>query len=554
MKAEITTTDFDPKAYIPKPSNWFLPTVEYEGWGRAEFLDPVGFIEGKTRIQYNELGDATVEMEVEKISSDEKLAFGLEQFLRGSKVAKREGMTLMGIGTTASNPCSKFTVETSDGIFAASNDVLHSNSIGIGNLVSFFVVEAEYAKKQPTNEPNYWVLPLSNFLSGFEQHHLELDRHPLRIFSTPAIPDDLPGELLFKATSYANSKNKLIVFKHNNSLGFIEPITDYDERRDRLQGGQARNTITAVMVGELSSKPIAFNYMLDFLDVLSLAIGVEIEAPWIEFRDAQGGLVRRIHCKHRQTHFSQGYVPICEWFHLGIGQLLTQAGASPDIGKSYLQVVLKHIVRGGLLNLSTEDRTDHLCRALEILCEHYYLSTQNLMERLDEPNQQMVQKVIQSAVQTLRNAVDTVGKTEDLEQSRTLSRIVERILNAANADRAFGLATIDLLKFYDLPDADIVDMYYRTNPRPDNKNWAQVLSMYRGVAVHTGYFNVREKKHDFKDAIRITNHLHDILVRLAFKILGYDGHYQPTVINNYLANKPVDWVSPSLPASELGYK
>ena len=84
------------------------------------------------------------------------------------------------------------------------------------------------------------------------------------------------------------------------------------------------------------------------------------------------------------------------------------------------------------------------------------------------------------------------------------------------------------------------------------KNWNSVLSDYRGLAVHSGYFDFPSGKYDVKDVTRITLHLYDILVRIIFKMLEYDLTYQPIILgtgNTHL----VDWVTPDIPGSKLGY-
>jgi hypothetical protein len=105
-----------------------------------------------------------------------------------------------------------------------------------------------------------------------------------------------------------------------------------------------------------------------------------------------------------------------------------------------------------------------------------------------------------------------------------------------------------------LPDADIVDAYYLANPRPDGiPTWSTVLSKYRGTPVHIGFFNISGKEHDADDIWTVETHLHDVLLRIIFKIIGYDGTYQPPV-KTLSSATPADWVVPGLPASELGYK
>lgn len=42
--------------FAPKPKNWFKANIEYEGHGRAIFLNPMGTIEGKAKIKFDEFG------------------------------------------------------------------------------------------------------------------------------------------------------------------------------------------------------------------------------------------------------------------------------------------------------------------------------------------------------------------------------------------------------------------------------------------------------------------------------------------------------------------
>lgn len=41
--------------------NWFLSDVIYQGQGRAEFNTPNGFIEGFTKIHFDEFGNSTLD-------------------------------------------------------------------------------------------------------------------------------------------------------------------------------------------------------------------------------------------------------------------------------------------------------------------------------------------------------------------------------------------------------------------------------------------------------------------------------------------------------------
>lgn len=70
--------------------------------------------------------------------------------------------------------------------------------------------------------------------------------------------------------------------------------------------------------------------------------------------------------------------------------------------------------------------------------------------------------------------------------------------------------------------------------------------------MHVGYFDFASGNYDVMDVVKVTNHLHDALLRIILTMVGYDGTYQPTVLS-YTDVKPVDWVKPNMPASKLGY-
>jgi hypothetical protein len=73
----------DPTVLHPAPSNWFHTAIEYEGLGRAEFLDPQGAAVGPVQIRFDEFGETFVQMNVEKVESPRPLQFGLMELLRG---------------------------------------------------------------------------------------------------------------------------------------------------------------------------------------------------------------------------------------------------------------------------------------------------------------------------------------------------------------------------------------------------------------------------------------------------------------------------------------
>ena len=90
------------------------------------------------------------------------------------------------------------------------------------------------------------------------------------------------------------------------------------------------------------------------------------------------------------------------------------------------------------------------------------------------------------------------------------------------------------------------------NPRADGRHtWAAVLSYYRGAPTHTGYFNFSGKEHNAADILTVMDHLRDVVLRIVFQIVGYDGTYQPPVIR-WTIDAKFNWVRADTTASELG--
>ena len=547
-------------------NNWFLTNIDYEGEGRAEFENPKGYIEGRVKISFDEFGQSSIEMNVANYYPEQPLNLNCIEFFNAAPPAEEEGSlsstnrlgSKNGLG---SNPCKSLTVNTPDGTYSAQGSIVYNPIIsfcGNNTIVKFNLVPS-YFENINAETTKYWVFPLFNFISGFTQRDSQLDCHPLRIIPRLDDADNATG-LAALSHSIFRDRDRLIVFNFKGTQGFIEPLIDFKERKEKLYSGEVQRTITAVMVGEVGSESIDIDKLTNWLPfgllpLLSLATGSEVEIPWIEFRDANGGLVRRNHNRWVQPKFSRGHKTISEQDNPGTGYLLTcgqsstQYGEAPQYKEAPLGSVIFDLVQSSSDSLTIEDKLNKICRAFDYLCEHYGVDTQKLLEDLDDNYQALVKETLKSAAQEIRSLVQAAS---DSGQRKLLSKIAARTISSSDKDRDFGLAVTALLKRLGLHDADIIDAYYQSNPRADGRNdWNRVLSTYRGIAVHTGDFSFPDRTYDIDDLVRITEHLYDIMVRIVFKMLGYDRTYQPIIRDQ--TPKPVDWVKADLPASELGY-
>lgn len=109
----------------------------------------------------------------------------------------------------------------------------------------------------------------------------------------------------------ANEENQVVGFFIDGQLCFVERLADYDARLASLKGGTVRR-LTAVLIGDVGNCPTStleefwswFPFQL--FSALSFASGAEVGLPWIEIRDEEGGLIRRLHGRPGLPHFWEG--------------------------------------------------------------------------------------------------------------------------------------------------------------------------------------------------------------------------------------------------------
>ncbi len=525
---------------------WFTSNCVYKGYGRAEFSGIRGTIEGEAEISFDETGRAMSSMKVEKLTTSEDLHFGLFQFLNGQQATTlSDGAVGIGFGG-GQNKCESLSINTDHGTFLCTEDVSLGNWSSDPEVPLQFHVTRSQFDSGIESEPVYWVMPVCNLISKFVRWGDQLDQHPMRF----RLSENSERQQLINRT--------VIDFLFNGKLAYIEPLPDYEDRVRRLNNGESQSLISAVMVGEVQGNSIELSKILDwipsdFLRLLSLATGTRAGSPWIEFRDATGNLIRRCHVTMNIGRFGKGHAPLREGIHSGIGYLLTQYGRSADRNKPYLSVLLKQVAHGASHHGTIEDSLVYLFRAFEGLLDYHGYKTQNLLRNLDATNAASVRTILQTAEAAIKNLAVAAQQSAQSSQADTLNRIASRIIQTSNTDRDFGLSVYDLLTHYTLADASIVDSHYATTPRSDGvPSFGRVLSKYRGAVIHESYFEFSLGNYDFNEVLQIRDHLLDILLRMIFQIVRYDGTYQPSVIK-LSASEQVGWVTPTTKATTLGY-
>src|SRR3954447_25662179 len=182
---------FDPRDFLPSQSDWFSATPEYGGWGKAEFSTPEGSVEGSVEVRFDELGKATARMRPDPntLRSERELRFGMDEFLCGAEPRKADGQWVLLRNLGQQNPCTRLEVRTSEGVFSTEDvagygaNVIYGGSEDEVQSLAFEVFMSRF-DAEGADDPAYWVLPLTNFVSEWRLRRTDLDHHPLRIFPT----------------------------------------------------------------------------------------------------------------------------------------------------------------------------------------------------------------------------------------------------------------------------------------------------------------------------------------------------------------------------------
>jgi len=343
-------------------------------------------------------------------------------------------------------------------------------------------------------------------------------------------------------------------------VGFVERLPDYSESERLLLEGKERRKTTAIMVGPTGNGSVEdFERMrewfpFDTLSLLTLATGTEVGFPWVEIRDAEGHLVRRLHGRFGIRPFRKGRrlveeKPMRTGGIKATGRLIECAiSRSGDFGESFLRAAIVHLVRARHEDQTLDDSMSHLARGFETLCKRYRTSRRVLSQDLGPMRRADVEAVLDYAAGRLRSLEHADGS--GASGSSSLDRIAARARGADQTDNAFGVAVSRLLKAFWLPDAHILEKHYRGR----TLGWAALLAHYRGDVTHHGYLDILEAGHDVEEIADVVFHLHDTLARVILKILRFDGGYKPGTIVYDVIPTHVDWVKPHFPAPALGYK
>lgn len=159
------------------------------------------------------------------------------------------------------------------------------------------------------------------------------------------------------------------------------------------------------------------------------------------------------------------------------------------------------------------------------------------------------------AADDIRDIAEDSSSAGEPDRAEMLEEIARKTPNVVYLTVGFNKAVAALLEKFGLPDGRIVSPFIKGHPRyKRERNFGDLVAGYRGRALHVNYLGItRDDLTKAYNAIILTNHLHDILLRIVFKTIGYSGTYNPTVLEPY-DDRPVDWVNDKTTPRDLGYE
>lgn len=500
----------------------------YSGPCRVAFDDPVGDITGNATVRVASASRAVAEISIDGFRSPPEYDNNLMAFLNGSPPKRKGERVVVSIPAPSDERrITSLIVETESGTFTATSGLLANPFFG-GQTFALILNDLVLSRRTDA-VARYWLMPLQG---PFAEFHRPWSAPPHVL----ALDDE--GYISFSADGHACGVQ---IFGKEKSPKHA--LATYD----------------AVAFGELCGSTDTLEGIWAALpkglqNALSFSIGADVMAPWIELRAEDGQLISRFFRRvgRRLTEDGFGaFSPINEFKpDSGLAAFLKAFFSAPAEKRESLIVPLNLIRSGAPGSFSIEDSVTDLIKALDNLCKAHGFATQDLFNRLEKDNQQRVVAVLgETRANLLAIQSENVSKGQH-EQAQVLNIIVSKVASATTTSRDFGIAVVDLLKSFNLHDAEVLDRYYQSLGQP-HTSWAGILSAVRGEVIHKGFLQIKDRR-TLRSWFDFARHLHDICKRIVLSEVNYSGFYQAST-NSWQGNYSIDRVTPAMGVRDLGF-
>lgn len=523
---------------------WFSSDPSYSGVGVVELGSPKALLEGKATAQVDDRGLVRLSVEVERLNGAAPDFLTLNSLLtREVRVPDNGGFRT---ARHVSNRCVSLLLRCPDGLLRLVEPPpafqmttrLVTNGITDAKVSLDFTLRTADFSAAVDKPPAFWVLPLSNLVLRYGPGDDSAHLHPL----------------FFEGAKH----DGCITFIHREKLGFVAPLSGYRDTQQNLEDGRLRRAVTAIAVGPLDDElreagEVAWLRLRHAFEVLGLCSLSAVGVPWTEIRASDGTLLHRLHVGAQVPAYAPANPPIDEFWTRATGALITAALSSEVVNRPFFWSALAKVVRSGEQDVVIEHRLQDVFIALDTLCDAYKTKTgPRLKTMLPGPAYKQVQEVVSRTTRELRALAESQleGKSKD-----TLTALGNRIENSAfRTELGFVSALLRLLDDFGLADLAVIEQHFPTDGRSDQsplKAWASLVSRYRSIVVHNGWFeHVAPDRMDHPD--KVLTHLRDVLIRLLLTSVGYEAGYFPEMFVGEPPRTP-SWVTRDTTLEDLGY-
>ncbi len=160
-------------------------------------------------------------------------------------------------------------------------------------------------------------------------------------------------------------------------------------------------------------------------------------------------------------------------------------------------------------------------RTIEGLCAGLDLNSSRPLEVTHETREQVLLELTNCT--TALDLIAAQAGTPDRERIWGLKSRLKEI----EANRpSFPTQLEALIDRANLPDASwLRDFRFRTRIDKAPTRWTSAAGAYRNRIFHAGFIDF--EKYDIDNAISFISHLSDVLIRVVFGLIGFDGQYKP---------------------------
>jgi hypothetical protein len=217
----------------------------------------------------------------------------------------------------------------------------------------------------------------------------------------------------------------------------------------------------------------------------------------------------------------QGSRLIDESVDRSTGSLITAFLGSEHRAKPWLRVALRHLLIAFTGDLTVEDRLSHLFRTVEGLCAGLGLDRSRPLELSDEIRRQVLQEFARSL-----DALDSIARTASSPDRERIRQLQNRLRSIQSNSPSFQTQLLALVERDKLPDAAwLRDFKFRARLNGPPIAWAAAAQAYRARIFHAAFIDF--ETFDIDNAAAFIPHLSDVLVRVIFQLIGFEGQYRP---------------------------